>query len=254
MAINSISDALYEIRDRKRQRRLDEDERSQGGIANLLSLFRTGGTGTEGGRAAGTKAASLMGVESTGLDFFKADTSQVDKEAKQMAEITKLVALYNITIERDPDTGKPSIKRGMEAINKLAGAKLQELSAPLTGGIGNRKMIAEHTGADPITRMVRALRERGRGLPMINQPAGIPAGGMTDQISTDLGRATSPSRIGPPKSSAKPTPEEQASDIMTVLEAALKAGKITREEMDSAQRILESDPTKEADIRKALGL
>ncbi len=43
-------------------------------------------------------------------------------------------------------------------------------------------------------------------------------------------------------------------DIMAVLEAGLKAGKITQEEMDSAQRILKSDPTKEADIRKALGL
>ncbi|KKK51196.1 hypothetical protein LCGC14_3117360, partial [marine sediment metagenome] len=45
-----------------------------------------------------------------------------------------------------------------------------------------------------------------------------------------------------------------AVSIASQIEAALKAGTITQEERDSAQRILVADPTTEQTIREALGL
>ena len=144
---NPIVQALQQLNVQKRQRRLDEQNQagqkrvqSQQGIANLLSLMRAaGGSASPAGRDFGARAGSEMGLGPLSPDYFKADEEAVNKEAQIMAEATKLVAMYNKTIDRDPVTDEVTVIPGMEGINRLVGASLQKL----VGGAEDRNVIAE---------------------------------------------------------------------------------------------------------------
>ncbi len=216
MAMNPIAEALYRMGAQKRQRRLDEqdlatrkDQQSQQGIANLLSLMRaSGGNESPAGRDFGARAGSEMGLGPLSPDYFKADEEAVNKEAQIMAEATKLVALFNKTIDRDPVTDEVTVIPGLEGINRLIGASLQ-------------KLVGAATPTDP-----RSLMVHGPDDSKDLSPFAAPAGGRTDQIATDLGRPTRPplqlpstARVGPPKSSAGPA--QYGNELMEMYEMIL---------------------------------